>query len=62
LIRSAVLAVALGATLIDQASAVWTEGDLITYTQDLWGDANLVGGALLMAQYDNDYAALSGLF
>jgi hypothetical protein len=61
-IAAAVLAVALAAMLNEQAPAVWNAGDLITFTQEVWGDAGQSGGALLMAQYNNVYAATSGVF
>jgi hypothetical protein len=62
-IAAAVLAVALGATLGNNALAVWNEGDFITYGQAAWGDdptATNVAG-LLFNNLSSVYARTGGL-
>jgi hypothetical protein len=60
-LAAAVLAVALAATPSNDALA-WAPGDIIGHIQSAWGDAGQPAGALLMAHYDNVYAATFGLF
>lgn len=39
----------------------WMAGQLITYPQESWGDGGATAGMLLLAQYDNVYAATFGV-